>query len=176
MSKQKESEKRKRVNLGIGEKHELIKKIESAVSIVQVCDEHGVKKQAVSDIRRSKDKLTSYVMKSYVVSSKDRKGAVDKRKHMKVPNSRELEGAVYKWHVQQCTVSVCWSEIDDAAKKTRSSHGHSDGRLWRFRNRHGIGNKIERGESGSADVSAVEPCRPNFNRLMKKENLHLGQL
>ena len=47
-----------------------------------------------------------------------------------------------------------------------------DGWLWRFRNRHGIGNKVERGEFGSA----VEHFRLKFNRLMKKENLHLGQL
>ena len=52
----------------------------------------------------------------------------------------------------------------------------SDGWLWRFRNHHGIGNKVERGESGSADNSAVEPFRLKFNRPMKKEHLHLCQL
>ena len=52
----------------------------------------------------------------------------------------------------------------------------SDSWLWRFRNRHGIGNKVERGESGSADISAVEPFRIKLNRLQKKEDLHLGQL
>ena len=50
-SKQKESGKLKRVNLCTGEKLELIKKLESGVSVVRICDEHGVKKQTVSDIR-----------------------------------------------------------------------------------------------------------------------------
>ena len=50
----------------------------------------------------------------------------------------------------------------------------SDGWLWRFRNRHGIRNNVEHGECGSADISAVEPMRPEFNRLISKENLHLG--
>ena len=85
---QKESGKRKRVNLGIGEKLELIKKLESGVSVVRICDEHGVKKQTVSDIQRSKDKLTSYAMKFDVDPSKDKKGAAHKRKLVKVHKSR----------------------------------------------------------------------------------------
>ena len=97
VSKQKEILKRKRVNLSIGKKLELSKKLESEVSVVRVCDEYGVKKQTVSDLRRSKDELTNYAMKFDVTPSKDRKGAVHERKHMKVPRSRELEEAVYKW-------------------------------------------------------------------------------
>ena len=68
-------------------------------------------------------------------------------------------------------------EIADAANNIAlylgiESFKASDGWLWRFRNRHGIGNKVERGEPGRADISAVEPFRLKFNRLMKKENLH----
>ena len=116
-SKQKESGKGKHVNLSIGEKLELTKKLESGVSVVLVCDEYGVKKQAVSDIRRSKDRLTSYEMKFDVATSKDRKGAVHKRKHVTVRNSREWEEAVYKWYVPQRSVSVRGLEIADAANK-----------------------------------------------------------
>ena len=74
-----------------------------------------MKQQAVSDIQRSKDRLTSYALKFDVDPSKDRKGAVHKRKHMKVPIGRELVEAVYKWYVQQCSVSVyvCWLEVAD---------------------------------------------------------------
>ena len=78
---------------------------------------YGVKKQTVSDIRRSKDKLTSYAMKFDVATSKGRKGAVHKRKHMKVPKSRELEEAVYEWYVQQRSVDMRVLEIADAANK-----------------------------------------------------------
>ena len=72
-------------------------------------------------------------------------------------------------------------EIADAANKHALNIGiesfmASDRWLWRFRNRHEIANKVQRGESGSADISAVEPFKLKFNRLMKKENLHLGQL
>ena len=65
-----------------------------------------MKKQTVSDIRRSIDKLTSYAMKFDVAPSKDRKGDVHEQNQMKVPRSRELEEAVHKWYVQQRSVSV----------------------------------------------------------------------
>ena len=72
---------------------------------------------------------------------------------MKVPVSRELEEAVYKWYVQQRSVSlnVHGLEIADAATNMDiKSFKASDGWLWRFRNRHRIINKVERGESSSA--------------------------
>ena len=55
-------------------------KLKSGVSVVLVCDEDGVERNSVSDIRRSKDKLTKYAMKFDVATSKDRKGAVYKRR------------------------------------------------------------------------------------------------
>ena len=78
-----------------------------------------MKKQTVSDIRRSEDKLTSYAMTFDVAPSKDMKGAVHKRRHIKGRNSRELEEAVYKWYVQQRSVSVNVRGLDiaDAANK-----------------------------------------------------------
>ena len=51
--------------------------------------------ETVSDILRSRDKLTYYAMEFDVAPSKDRKGAVHKRRHVKVPKSREFEVAVY---------------------------------------------------------------------------------
>ena len=66
-----------------------------------------------------------------------------------------------------------WSglEIADAANKLARHMGMksfkaSDGWLWRFHYHHGIGNKVEHSESGSADISAVEPFRLKFNRLL----------
>ena len=95
-SQQMKSGEKKLVGLIIGEKFELIKKLESGVSVVRVCDEYWIRYQIVSDIRRSKDKLTSYVMKVDVAPSKNRKRAVHEHNHMKVPRSRELEEAVCK--------------------------------------------------------------------------------
>ena len=104
-SQRKRSEKRKCTNLSSGAKLELIKKLESGVSVARVCDEYGVKKQTISDIRRSKEKLQAFALKFDVDPSKDKKD-VHSRKHMKVARNKDLEEAVYKCYVQQCSVSV----------------------------------------------------------------------
>ena len=87
-------EENKRVNLIIGEKYEINKKLESGVSVVRVCHEKEMRKQTVSDIRPSNDELTSYAMTLYVAPSKDREGAVHKRKHMKAKKSRVGESGL----------------------------------------------------------------------------------
>ena len=102
---------------------------------------------------------------------------------MKVPKSKELEDAVYKWYVQQrsVNVNVRGVEILEAAHKLANNLGitsfkGSTGWLYRFRNRHGIRNRVEHGEAACADTSAVEPFRVEFNQLIKDEDLHLGQI
>uniref|UniRef100_A0A670Z3C1 HTH psq-type domain-containing protein n=1 Tax=Pseudonaja textilis TaxID=8673 RepID=A0A670Z3C1_PSETE len=54
-------EKRKRVNLSVKQKLELIEKLESGWSVARACEEYGVKKQTVSDIRKAKEKLKRFV-------------------------------------------------------------------------------------------------------------------
>jgi hypothetical protein len=45
---------KKRANLSVKQKLELIEKLESGVFVTCVCEEYGVKKQTVSDIRKAK--------------------------------------------------------------------------------------------------------------------------
>ncbi|XP_061608174.1 uncharacterized protein LOC133467379 [Phyllopteryx taeniolatus] len=88
-------EKRKRNNISISDKLELIKKLESGVSVASVCQQYGVKKQTVSDIRKSKEKLRAFAGKFNVDPVRNRKGVVRMRKHMKVSPSQD------PWYVQQ---------------------------------------------------------------------------
>ena len=112
-SKHKKSEKRKRTNLSIGAKLELLKKLELGVSVARVCDEYRVKKQTVSNTRRRKEKLQGFAVRFDVDRSKDKKGVVHRHKHMKVSQSGDLEETVYKWYVQQRAGNekVCGVEI-----------------------------------------------------------------
>ena len=57
--------------------------------MIRVCDLYGVKKQTVSNIRQSKDKLTSYPMKFDMAPSKDRNGAIHMQKQIKVESLRK---------------------------------------------------------------------------------------
>ncbi|KAG7161910.1 Tigger transposable element-derived protein 7-like 11, partial [Homarus americanus] len=134
-------------------KLELIKKLEFGVSVAQVCDDYGVKKQT------AKDKLTAFALKYDI----DGASAASARKHMKVLKDKELQEAVYMWFVQQhvCEVKIRGEEIAEAA--------NNDGWLWRFRNRHGIRIIKLHGEVGSAQTEEVKPFRQKLNQLVKDE-------
>ena len=143
---------RKLVTLSVNQKLEHIRKLEAGASVKSVCEEYGVKKQTVSDIRKAKDKLLAFSLKYYVVEGREN-SFVGGRKRMRVSKDENLKEAITKWFVQQrsCGVKVRGIAIQDAAQKLARHMGitdftASDGWLWRFRNRHGIGNKVLHGK------------------------------
>ena len=105
-SQRKGGEKRKCPNCSIGAESELIKKLELGFSVARVCEEYGIKKQTITDIRRSKEKIQAYALKFDVDPNKDKTGVVHMSKYMKVARSRDLEEAVRKWYVQERSVGV----------------------------------------------------------------------
>ncbi|KAG7154915.1 Tigger transposable element-derived protein 7-like 30 [Homarus americanus] len=136
--------KRKYVTLSVNQKLELIRKLEAGASVSRVCDEYGVKKQTVWDIRKAKDKLIAFSLK-YNFDATSKSSSVGARKRMRVAKDTNLEEAVTKWFVQQrsCGNVVRGVEIQAAAVKLASHMGiknfeANDGWLWRFRNRHGM--------------------------------------
>ncbi|KAG7172017.1 Tigger transposable element-derived protein 7-like 10 [Homarus americanus] len=174
--------KRKYVTLSVNQKLELIRKLEAGASVARVCNEYGVKKQTVSDIRKAKDKLTAFSLK-YNVDATSKSSSVGARKPMRVAKDTNLEEAVTKWFVQQrsCGNVVRGVEIQAAAVKLASHMGienfkASDGWLWRFRNRHGMCNKITHGEAGRAPTKDIEPFRERLNDLIKSEGLLISQV
>ena len=160
------SAKRKRVTLSLPQKLELIGKLESGHTVAQVCAFYGVKKQTVSDIKKSKEKLKKYSV-SFCIDPSSSKGKEGRpKKYMRTGQDSQLDEAVLKWFRQEKSAGmlVRGVEILSAAKTLASHLGKtdfkgSDGWLWRFRNRHGLGNTIAHGEAGSADVESVEPFR-----------------
>ncbi|KAG7155601.1 Tigger transposable element-derived protein 7-like 47 [Homarus americanus] len=116
--------KRKHVTLSVNQKLELIRKLEAGASVARVCDEYGVKKQTVSDIRKAKDKLTAFSLK-YTVDANSKSSSVGARKRMRVAKDTNLEEAVTKWFMQQrsCGNVVHGVEIQAAAAKLASHMG-----------------------------------------------------
>ena len=179
----KQTEKRKRVNLSVVQKLELIKNIENGASIVGVCEQYGVKKQMVSDIRKSKKKLMKYAASYCVDASSSKSGKVKTRKHMKTGKDQALDAAVMKWYIQERSSGVNVRGVEQLAAATKlashlgyTSFKGSEGWLWRFRNRHGLFNKIQHGEAGDADMASVAPFREKLTRLMSDEGLALSQI
>jgi predicted DNA-binding protein YlxM (UPF0122 family) len=169
--KQNSNGKRKRVHLTLTQKLQLIRKLEAGASVSSVCEEFGVKKQTVSDIRKSKDKLTSFALKFSV--DKSQSTPVGDRKHMRLGRDMNIENAVYKWYTQQRAsgVNIRGVDIQNAAvklaKHMETKFEASDGWLWRFRNRHGIGNRVIFDKAGSAPKEEVESFREKLNELIR---------
>ena len=177
----KGNDKRKRKKLTIQQKFELINKLEEGLSVRQVCELYGVKKQTVSDIRKAKGQLMNYSSKFCM--SRDGQGKKDIRKNMRFGKDASLEQAVLKWYQQQrlCQVNVRGVTIKMAAEKLAGHLGiknfsASSGWLWRLRNRYGFTNKNAHGEAASADMELVEPFRTKLNKLITDEELDLNQI
>lgn len=174
--------KRKRVSLSVNQKLELIKKLEAGATVAHVCEEYGVKKQTVSDIRKAKDKLTAFSLK-FGVPSTSKTSSVGGRKHMRVAQDKDLEEAVYTWIMQErsCGVNVRGSEIQNAAAKLAKHMGvekfqATAGWLWRFRNRHGMVKTVIHSEAASAPTEVVETFRTGLNDVIKKEGFLHSQV
>lgn len=170
----------KRVNLTVTQKLELIRKLENGVSVKHVCEEYGVKKQTVSDIRKAKAKLTEYALKYSVDGCTTKSGAGTPRKHMKVGH-QDLNEAVYKWYVQQkaCGNTVTGNTLRNACQYFSRHLGvhciASNGWLWRFRNQHGLRDVIVPCEANCAGTASAALLGTKSNELIKKEDL-LSQL
>lgn len=176
--KQTPNGKRKRVHLTLTQKLQLIRKLETGASVSSVCEEFGVKKQTVSDIRRSKDKLTSFALR-FNIDNSPKSTPVGERKHMRLGRDMNIENAVYKWYTQQRAsgVNIRGVDIQSAAvklaKHMEKKFEASDGWLWRFRNRHGIGNRVIFGEAGSAPVEEVDCFRGKLNEFVRSPDYHI---
>lgn len=154
-------EKRKRVNLSVKQKLELIEKLESGWSVARVCEEYGVKKQTVSDIRKAKEKLRKFVLMCDVDSTGS--GAeIGARKHMKMSQEASLEEAVLRWYVEQRSGGAKVRRVDlkaaanAIAADMKLNFKASDGWIWRFYKRHGIDHKRACSGEAAATAAAAE--------------------
>lgn len=70
-----------------------------------LCEEFGVKKQTVCDIRRSEAEL-EFFSQTFGVEVTNKDSVVNERKHMAVEKRKKHENAVYRWFLEQCSVSL----------------------------------------------------------------------
>ncbi|XP_057603334.1 tigger transposable element-derived protein 7 isoform X2 [Hippopotamus amphibius kiboko] len=108
----------------------------------------------------------------------------EKRKRTTGAKYGDVDDAVYMWYQQKRSagVPVRGVELQAAAERFAQCFGRTDfkastGWLFRFRNRHAIGNRKVCGEQVLSPASEnVEPFRRKLSMLIKEEQLCLAQL
>lgn len=88
-----EKVEKKRTRLSIAEKVEVIKKLENGISAENICIEYGIKKQTVSDIKKTKENIKKHALK---INDDD---LCNVRKVLTSTNNN-LDEAVFKWFLQ----------------------------------------------------------------------------
>ena len=116
-------EKRKRVNLSLAQKLELLKKLDSGHTVAQVCNIYGAKEQTVNDIKRSREKLEKYLVPFCIDASSSKGKEGRPRKHMRTGQQTQLNEAVLKWFRQQKSSGVLVRGVELlSAARTLAEH------------------------------------------------------
>lgn len=157
----------------------VLSRIEAGRSLKSVMDEFGISKSTFYDIKKNKKLILDFVLKQDMplVGS-------EKRKRTTGAKYGDVDDAVYMWYQQKrlAGVHVRGVELQATAERFAQCFGRTDfkastGWLFRFRNRHAIGNRKVCGEQLLSSTSEnVEQFRQKLSVLIKEEKLCIAQL
>ncbi|MBZ3869332.1 Tigger transposable element-derived protein 7 [Sciurus carolinensis] len=157
----------------------VLSRIEAGRSLKSVMDEFGISKSTFYDIKKNKKLILDFVLKQDMPLV-----GAEKRKRTTGAKYSDVDDAVYMWYQQKRSagVPVRGVELQAAAERFAQCFGRRDfkastGWLFRFRNRHAIGNRKVCGEQILSSASEnVEPFRQKLSMIIKEEKLHLAQV
>ncbi|XP_055265301.1 tigger transposable element-derived protein 7 [Moschus berezovskii] len=169
----------KYTTLNLEEKMKVLSRIEAGRSLKSVMDEFGISKSTFYDIKKNKKLILDFVLKQDIPLI-----GAEKRKRTTGAKYGDVDDAVYMWYQQKCSagVPVKGVELQAAAERFAQCFGRTDfkastGWLFRFRNRHAIGNRKVCAEQVLSSASEnVESFRQKLSMLIKEEKLCLAQL
>uniref|UniRef100_A0A8C9DYT4 Tigger transposable element derived 7 n=1 Tax=Phocoena sinus TaxID=42100 RepID=A0A8C9DYT4_PHOSS len=169
----------KYTTLNLEEKMKVLSRIEAGRSLKSVMDEFGISKSTFYDIKKNKKLILDFVLKQDMPLV-----GAEKRKRTTGAKYGDVDDAVYMWYQQKRSagIPVRGVELQAAAERFAQCFGRTDfkastGWLFRFRNRHAIGNRKVCGEQVLRSASEnVEPFRQKLSMLIKEEKLCLAQL
>ncbi|NIG60045.1 tigger transposable element-derived protein 7 [Pontoporia blainvillei] len=135
----------KYTTLNLEEKMKVLSRIEAGRSLKSVMDEFGISKSTFYDIKKNKKLILDFVLKQDMPLV-----GAEKRKRTTGAKYGDVDDAVYMWYQQKRSagVPVRGVELQAAAERFAQCFGRTDfkastGWLFRFRNRHAIGNRKE---------------------------------
>lgn len=169
----------KYTTLNLEEKMRVLSRIEAGRSLKSVMDEFGISKSTFYDIKKNKKLILDFVLKQDVPLI-----GAEKRKRTTGAKYGDVDDAVYMWYQQKrfAGVPVRGVELQAAAERFAQCFGRTDfkastGWLFRFQNRHAIGNRKVCAEQVLSSASEnVESFRQKLSMLIKEEKLCLAQL
>lgn len=168
--------KRKHTTLSLQDKCDIIKKLESGITVRELAKTYDVGKSTIGDIKKKKDAIISHVSST--------ESGPGQRKTLKSCQNPDVESAVFTWFLQQRAQHIPLSGeiICEKAKwfysqiTGRHDFQASSGWLEKFKKRHGIRQLTITGEKLSADESAVEPFKRKFLDKIKEMDLNPHQV
>ncbi|XP_016066859.1 PREDICTED: tigger transposable element-derived protein 7 [Miniopterus natalensis] len=168
----------KYTTLNLEEKMKVLSRIEAGQSLKNVMDEFGISKSTFYDIKRNKKLILDFVLKQDMPLV-----GAEKRKRTTGAKYGDVDDAVYMWYQQKRSAGepVRGVELQAAAERFAQCFGQTDfkastGWLFRFRNRHAIGDQKVCTEQVLSSVSENEAFRQKLSMLIKEEKLCLAQL
>lgn len=169
----------KYTTLNLEEKMKVLSRIEAGRSLKSVMDEFGISKSTFYDIKKNKKLILDFVLKQDMPLV-----GAEKRKRTTGAKYGDVDDAVYMWYQQKrlAGVHVRGVELQATAERFAQCFGRTDfkastGWLFRFRNRHAIGNRKVCGEQLLSSTSEnVEQFRQKLSVLIKEEKLCIAQL
>lgn len=172
------AKKRKHVTLSIKDKVNLIKKLESGTSVAKLCDEYGLGKSTVYDIKKQKKELFEFFADS------DTPIAMCERKTISHAKSDDHDKVMIEWIRQRRSEGVPLSGplVIEQAKLFHQSMNlttnctYSAGWLDKFKQRHGLRQLKICGDRASADTEAAEKFVSEFLELVSDESLSPEQV
>lgn len=172
--------KRKRVVLSMHDKYEINKRLQDGESATKLSNEYGVGKSTITDIRKRKDSIASFISK---LDSTDGSSA---RKTMKLATNKDLDDTVYKWFMQKRSEGepisgpiLCEKAMQfniQISNGEPSNFQASTGWLKRFKSRHGIRELQIEGEKLSANTTAADSFKTKFKNILNTENYSLENI
>ncbi|KAG8238769.1 hypothetical protein J437_LFUL016608 [Ladona fulva] len=172
--------KRKRVVLSIIDKLKIIEKLETGTPTSQIVAEYGIGMSTVKDLKKNRDSLRKFALQ---FDPSMQATGLSARKTLKMANFKSLEEAVIKWYRQQRSAGeeIQGVDIQSAADRIAKELGiekfnASSGWLSRFRNRHGIPNKIIHDGSPRIETANIDPFRENLCKLVNGARLQQFQI
>lgn len=167
------SSKRKHCSLTISDKVKVLKKLDQGTPVKNVCDEYGIGKSTIYDLKKQRSEILK------VFSESDVPENMAKRKTLHSSKCPDVDKVLMEWIRQRRmenvpldrNMIVHQAKIFHEELEIATPCEYSSGWYNKFRIRHGLRLVKASGEKSSADVEAAESYVDDFQEFIDKENL-----